>query len=63
MLKSGLCNCNDMYMVAKGTVPITETRANAAGQNVVARNKQVTFKCSAPFTNCISKINNTQVDK
>ena len=26
------------------------------------RNKKVIFKSCAPFTNCISKINNTQID-
>ena len=32
--------------------------STAAGRN----NKQVTFKNCAPFTDCISEINNTQVD-
>ena len=35
---------------------------NAAARQADKRDKGVTFKNCAPFTNCISKINNTQVD-
>ena len=38
---------------------VPNTGAAAAQNN---RNKKVTLKNCAPFTNCISQINNTQVD-
>lgn len=59
MLKSGLCEYVDAYMLVKGTKTITGSRADAAERNADARNKKVTFKNCAPFTGCISKINNT----
>ena len=34
----------------------------AAGANANNVNKKLIFKNCAPFTNCISEINNTQVD-
>ena len=40
------------------TIPNT-TAADAAPNN---RNKKVIFKICTPFTNCVSEINNTQVD-
>ena len=39
------------------TVPNTET---VAARNV--RNRKVIFKNCAPFTNCISEINNKEMD-
>ena len=59
MLKSGLCKYGDAYILVKGTKTITGARADAAERNADARNKKVTFKNCAPFTGCISKINNT----
>ena len=38
---------------------INTAGAGAAANNI---NKKVIFKNCAPFTNCISKINNTQID-
>ena len=37
--------------------------ADAGAQNAGAWNKQVIFRNFAPFTNCISKINNTRIVK
>ena len=45
------------YMLKQLTVP--NTRAAAATVN--DHNKKLIFKNCAPFTNCISEINNTQV--
>ena len=47
-------------MLAKGNVSVNNTAAAAADPN--NRNKKVIFKNCAPFTNCISKINNSQID-
>ena len=46
-------------MLVKGTVTVNNTGTATAPNN---RNKKVLFKNLAPFTNCISEINNTQVD-
>ena len=56
MLKSSLCDYSDAYIFVKGTI----TANNTAGANNI--NRKVIFKNCAPFTNCISEINNTQVD-
>ena len=48
-----------IYILVKGNISVNNTAAAAADPN---RNKKVIFKNCAPFTNCISKINNTQID-
>ena len=59
MIRSNLCDYSDAYIHVKGTIAVPNTGAAAAPNN---RNKKVIFKNCAPFTNCIIKINNTQVD-
>ena len=60
MLRSSLCNYSDAYILVKGNVSVNNNAdAGAAANNI---NKKVVFKNCAPFTNCISKINNTQTD-
>ena len=61
MLRSNLCHYADSYILVKGTT-ITGTGAGAAARQAVERDKEVTFKNSAPFTKCISRINNTDID-
>ena len=60
ILKSRLCDYSEAYILVKGTITVNNTAA--AGANANNANKKVIFKNCAPFTNCISKINNTQVD-
>ena len=60
MLKSSLCDCSDAYILVKGTISVNNTAAQGAAVN--NNNKKVIFKNCAPFTNCISEINNTQID-
>ena len=60
ILKSSLCDYNDAYILVKGTISINNTAAQGAAANNT--NKKVIFKNCAPFTNSISKINNTQID-
>ena len=60
MLKSSLCDYSDAYILVKGTITVNDT--TAADANANNTNKKVIFKNFAPFTNCISEINNTQVD-
>ena len=60
MLKSSLCDYSDAYILVKGTISVTNTAvAGVAANNI---NKKVIFKNCVPFTNCISEINNTQID-
>ena len=60
MLRSSLCDYSDAYILVKGNITVNNTAADGAAANNT--NKKVIFKNCAPFTDCISKINNTQVD-
>ena len=60
MLRSSLCDYSDAYIFVKGNVTVNNTAGTGAAANNT--NKKVAFKNCAPFTNCISKINNTQID-
>ena len=62
LLKSSLCDCSDAYILVKQTITITGAGADAAARQADERDKGVAFETCAPFTNCISEINNTQVD-
>ena len=58
--RSNLCDCSDAYILFKGT--ITVSNAAAVGAVVNNTNKKVIFKNYAPFTDCITEINDTQID-
>ena len=60
MLKSSLCDYSDAYILVKGTIGVNNTAAQGATAN--NNNKKVIFKNCTPFTNCISEINNKQID-
>ena len=60
MLRSSLCDCSDAYILVKGNISVNDTAGASADANNT--NKKSTFKTCAPFTDCVSKINNTQVD-
>ena len=62
MLRSNLCDYADSYILVKGTITITGAGDDAAARRADERNKAVTFKNCAPFTKCISRINNTDTD-
>ena len=60
MLRSNLCDYADTYILVKGTIAVNNTSdAGAVANNI---NKKVILKNCTPFSNCISEINNTQVD-
>ena len=59
MLKSSLCDYSDAYIRVKGTISVNDT---VAGDAINNNNKKGIFKNCAPFTNCISEINNMQID-
>ena len=60
MLRSSLCDYSDAYILVKGNITVNNTAADGAAANNT--NKKVIFKNCAPFTNCISRINNTEID-
>ena len=57
MLRSSLNDYSDAYILVKGSITVNNTAAADADANNT--NKKTIFKNCAPFTNCISKINNT----
>ena len=59
MLKSSLCYFSDAYILVIGTITVPNTGGASASNN---RSKEVVFKNCAPFTDCISEINYTQID-
>ena len=56
-LRSSLHDYIDAYIIVIGTITVAEV-AEGGGNNGI----QKVFKNCGPFTNCISKINNTQID-
>ena len=62
ILRSNLCDYADAYILVKGTITITGAGDDAAARQADERDKGVTFKNCAPFTKCINRINNTEID-
>ena len=62
MLKSSLCDYSDAYILVKGTITIAGAGDDAAARQADERDKGVAFTSCAPVINCISEINNTQID-
>ena len=62
MLRSNLCEYADADIHVKGTITITEGGDGAAARQADERDKGVKFKHCAPFTKCISRTNNTDID-
>ena len=60
MLRSSLCNYSDAYILVKRNISVNNSAGTGANGNNT--NKKALFKKCAPFTNCISKINNTEID-
>ena len=60
MLRSSLCDYSDACIFVKGNITVINSAADGAAANNT--NKKVIFKNCASFTNCINKINNTQID-
>ena len=56
MLRSDLCDYSDAYVWVKGTITVTNPNNNANFD------RRLTFKNSAPFISCVSKINGELVD-
>ena len=62
MLRSNLSDYADAYKLVKGTISITGAINNDAAKRLNERNKGVIFKNHAPFTKCINRIRNTEID-
>ena len=58
VLRPSLCYYSDAYILVKGTVAVLQEIAEAPYN----ANKKVISKNCAPFTNCISRMNNMHVD-
>ena len=55
-----LCDYSDAHILVKGSITVDNTAAGGAVANNT--DKKLIFKNCSSFTNCISKINNTQID-
>ena len=62
MMRSNQCDHVDSYILVKGTITITGAGNDADARRANKRNKGVTFKNCAPFTKCIIRINNADID-
>ena len=62
MLKSSLRDYGDAFRLVKLRITINGSGAGAAAIKADERNEGVIFKNCASFTDCISEINNAQVD-
>ena len=60
MLRSSLCDYSDAFIHVKRNISVNNTAA--AGADAHNTNKKVIFKNCAPFTSCISKMNNEQIE-
>ena len=59
MLRLRLCDYSDAYILVNGTITVWDTETAAAPNN---RNKKLIFQNCTPFTDCISGINNKEID-
>ena len=57
MLRSHLCYYGDAYIVVERTITIE------GNNDAKTRNEKLIFKNNAPFRSCISKNNNTLIDR
>ena len=62
MLRSNLCDYVDAYILVKGTIKIVGAGNNDAAKRLDKRNAGAGFKNCAPFTKCIIRINNADID-
>ena len=62
MLNSRVCDYSDAYILFTEKITITGAGDDAVARQADERDKGVAFKNCVQFTNCISEINNTQID-
>ena len=61
-MRSNLCGFSDAYIFVTGTITVAGAGAEDNAKRLDERSKGAIFKNCAPFTNCISEINNNQID-
>ena len=59
MITSNFCDYSDPYILFREIITVPNTAA--ADAVIKNSNKKVTFQNCAPFTDCITEVNNTQV--
>ena len=59
MLRSSLCDYRDAHVLVSATITVPNTAAAGAVAN---NRKNIIIKNCAPFNDCISELNNTQID-
>ena len=62
MLKFGLCDYSDAYILVKGKLTVVGAGEIPAAIQVDGNNKQAIFENCTTFTDCITEMNNTHVD-
>ena len=62
MLRSNLCDNADAYILVKEIITITRAGNDDVAKRLDERNKGVIFEKCAPFTKCISRIYNKDID-
>ena len=62
MLRSSLCGYSHSYILVKGDITVVGAEATAQARQGDRNNKQLIIKNCAPFTDCLTEINNTQLD-
>ena len=62
MLKSSLCDYSDANILVSGIITTDGEGAYYPAKRLNETEKRVIFKSCAPFTDCISEIDNTQID-
>ena len=62
MLRSNLCDYADAYILVNGRITINGAGDDGVARRADERDKGVTFQNCVPFTKCISRINNTDID-
>ena len=60
IIRSSLCDCSDAYILVKRTITVENTTTEGADPN--NRNKKVVFKNCSLFSDCISELNNNEID-
>ena len=60
MLRSGLCDYSDSYIVVKGKITVSAT--DGANNISDKKNRPLAFKNNAPFISCILKLNGVLIE-
>ena len=62
MLKCSLCDYSDAYILVEGKITITGPGADDVAKRADERDKEIILKNCAPFINCKTEINRTEIN-